>query len=289
MNKKLNNATSVPIVPLKELNLSARFLFDEVMEDPQTQQDVLSIILGREIPLVKYSATEKELRLTPLARSIRMDLFSVDEDEVVYNTEMQDKKKSDMEKRSRYYQALMDTSLLEPGIMDYNSLNQTYLIMIMTFDLFGYGKYQYTFVPMCREARDCELEDGAVRIFLSTKGTNEDEVPKELVDLLHYVENTTDAEATRTGSERIRRIHERVRKVRSSEEVGVRYLRALEEKNEEREEGREQGRKEGRDEINQLIAKLITDGRADDLLRSVNDREYQEKLLKEYGIKKQSE
>ena len=240
MNKKLNNVTSVPIVPLKELNLSARFLFDEVMEDPQTQQDVLSIIFGREIPLVKYSATEKELRLTPLARSVRVDLFSIDEDEVVYDTEMQDKKKSDLEKRSRYYQALMDTSLLEPGITNYNSLNQTYLIMIMTFDLFGYGKYRYTFVPMCREVRDCELEDGAARIFLSTKGTNDDEVPKELVDFLHYVENTTDAEAARTGSERIRRIHERVRRVRSSEEVGVRYLRSLEEKNEEREAGREE-------------------------------------------------
>ncbi len=28
-----------PIVPLKELNLTNRFLFDVVMEDPQTQQD----------------------------------------------------------------------------------------------------------------------------------------------------------------------------------------------------------------------------------------------------------
>ena len=108
---------------------------------------------------------------------------------------------------------------------------------------------------------------------------------KELVDFLHYVENTTDAEAARTGSERIRRIHERVRRVRSSEEVGVKYLRALEEKNEEREEGRE----EGREEINQLNAKLIEDGRTDDLLRSAGDREYQEKLLGEYKIRKQRE
>ncbi len=278
MNKKQNRATSVPIVPLKELNLSARFLFDEVMEDPQTQQDVLSIIFGREVPLVKYGATEKELRLTPLARSIRMDLFSIDEEQVVYNTEMQDKKRVDLAKRSRYYQALMDTSLLEPGITDYNDLNQTYLIIIMTFDLFGFHKYRYTFVPKCREVGDCELEDGAVRIFLNTKGTNDAEVPRELVDFLHYVENTTDAEAAGTDSERIRRIHERVRRVRFSEEVGVKYLRILEEKNEEREEGRE----EGREEINRLTATLIKAGRMDDLLRSVTDREYQKQLLEEY-------
>ena len=110
---------------------------------------------------------------------------------------------------------------------------------------------------------------------------------KELVDFLHYVENTTDAEAARTDSERIRRIHERVRKVRSSEEVGVKYLRALEEKNEEREEGRDEGREEGREEINRLNAQLIADGRTDDLLKATKDSEYQEKLLEEYRITKQ--
>lgn len=55
----------------------------------------------------------------------------------------------------------MDTSLLEPGIPNYNHLNQTYLIMIMTFDLFGYGKYRYTFAPRCEEVPECTLEDGA--------------------------------------------------------------------------------------------------------------------------------
>ncbi len=30
-----------------------------------------------------------------------------------------------------------DTSLLEPGIPNYNLLNQSYVIMIMAFDLFG--------------------------------------------------------------------------------------------------------------------------------------------------------
>ena len=38
------------IKPLKDLNLTDRFLFDMVREDLQTQQDVLSIIFGRDIP-----------------------------------------------------------------------------------------------------------------------------------------------------------------------------------------------------------------------------------------------
>lgn len=104
------------LIPLKDLNLTSRFLFDEVMEDAQTQQDVLSIIFGRDIPLLSHNETEKEVRKSPLIRSIRLDVFSMDEEQTVYSTEMQDSRKSDLMKRSRYYQALMDTSLLgAPG------------------------------------------------------------------------------------------------------------------------------------------------------------------------------
>ncbi len=37
------------IVPLKELNLTDRFLFDETMEDPETHRETLSILLGKDI------------------------------------------------------------------------------------------------------------------------------------------------------------------------------------------------------------------------------------------------
>ena len=43
------------LIPLKELNLTNRFLFDEVLEDPQTHQDLLSIIFGRDIPLLEFA------------------------------------------------------------------------------------------------------------------------------------------------------------------------------------------------------------------------------------------
>lgn len=46
-------------------------------------------------------------------------------------------------------------------------------------------------------------------------------------------------------SERIRKIHSFVQKIRSSEEMGVKYMQAWEEKVLEREEGRKEGRDEG--------------------------------------------
>lgn len=53
--------------------------------------------------------TEKELSLSPLIRSVRMDVFAMDEEKSIYNTKMQDAKKNDLVKRSRYYQSLIDT------------------------------------------------------------------------------------------------------------------------------------------------------------------------------------
>ena len=56
-----------------------------------------------------------------------------------------------------------------------------------------------------------------------------------------------------------------------------------------REEGRAEGRKEGRNEgislMMQLNNCLIADNRMDDLIKASKDKKFQEKLLKEYGIK----
>lgn len=274
MSKKQNR------VPLRELNLTDRFLFDEVMEDPQAHQDALSIIFGRDILLLGLNEMEKELRVSPLLRSIRMDVVSMDEENILYNTEMQDKRKNDLAKRSRYYQALVDTNLLEPGIPNYNLLNATYIILITTFDLFGYGKYRYTFQAACKEVQECMLDDGAVRIFLNTKGKNDGDVSEELAEFLHYIESTTDEMAAKSKSSRIRRIHERVCKVKLSEAEGVKYMQAWEEKYYEREEGREEGFREG---LKLLIQKKLAKGKtveviADELEESM---ERIEELMKE--------
>lgn len=117
------------MIPLTQLNLTNRFLFDEVVDDPQTHQDILAIILGDDVPPLKQNSTEKEHRISPLAHSVRMDVFAIDEQDTVYNTEMQAKERDDLQKRSRYYQSLMDTSLLEPGAADYNQLNDSYIII----------------------------------------------------------------------------------------------------------------------------------------------------------------
>ena len=50
------------------------------------------------------------------------------------------------------------------------------------------------------------------------------------------------------------------------------------------EEGRSEGRAEGVNRINQLNIELSKRGRTEDILKAAVDKEYQEKLLKEFGL-----
>ena len=60
---------------LQELTLLDRFLFSVVMEDNEILEDVLEIILGYPVPLKDKAQAEKELRRTPLNKSVFFDVY----------------------------------------------------------------------------------------------------------------------------------------------------------------------------------------------------------------------
>ena len=76
------------IKPLKDLRLLDRFLFAELMEDEECSKEVLEIILGKDISLLSKEQTEKEIRTATWLKSIRLYVYSVDEEGTVYDTEM---------------------------------------------------------------------------------------------------------------------------------------------------------------------------------------------------------
>ena len=235
--------------PLQDLNLLDRFLFAQAADDPDTMRDILEIILGKEVVLKLLPQTEKEQRTHPLNRYVRLDVWALDEQDTVYNTEVQQNNTGNLPKRSRFYQALIDSNLLNPGEIGFQKLNPVYIILICPFDLFGYGLYRYTFRMQCEEVSELSLRDDAVRIFLNTHGKNPEGVSEELVELLKYMEHTTEEVSRNCASERIHKIQKRIQTIKSSEKIGVRYMQAWEEKimeqNEAREEGRASGLKEG--------------------------------------------
>ena len=246
------------VTKLEDLNLINRFLFDEVMEDRESYQATVSILLGEDIQLLDEPETEKELRVSPELREIRLDVVSMDKGGKLYYTEMQQKNTKNLRRRSRYYQAQLDVSLLAPGSKDFNLLSDSCLILVSPFDIFERGLYRYTFENICKECPDLKLEDGASRVFINTKGKNKCSFSQEFLDFMEYITNTTDEAAERTKSQKIKRIHEQVKRIKLSEKMGVKYMQLWEEKAYIREEGLEQGLAEGRDKhlINIICKKL---------------------------------
>lgn len=239
---------------LQDLTLLDRFLFAEVMEDSKTFENVLSIILGKDISVQGKPQSEHEKRTSPLKRHVRLDVWAEDEADSVYNIEAQKENTNNLPHRSRFYQALIDSKLLAPGEIDFSNMKDCYSIIIAPFDLFGKQLYQYTFQMTCNETGQ-PLNDGSIRIFFNTHGKNTEDVSSELRDLLYYMEHTN--EELPSSTSRLQEIKDHVQTVKSSEEIGVKYMQEWEEKIIEKRRARAEGLAEGRAEGNclQLILK----------------------------------
>jgi len=110
---------------------------------------------------------------------------------------------------------------------------------ICTFDLFKFGRYQYSFKYRCDEDKELQLGDGTHKVLLNTQGIIDD-VDEDIKEFLAYVENSTEEVAKNCKDNLVKRVHEKVEAIRSDEECEVEYMTYLDRLNEEREEGREE-------------------------------------------------
>ena len=175
----------------------------------------------------------------------RLDVYAIDEDDVIYEVEAQKENTHNLPKRSRLYQGIIDSKLFPPGVVEFNLLNEVLIVLIMLFDLFGYGLYRYTFQMKCEEVPELKLDDGATRIFLNTRGKHPELVSPELIELLKYMEHSTDEVSEACESKRIQEMHRRVCQIRASEKTEVKYMQSWEERIMIKQEGIAEGRIEG--------------------------------------------
>ena len=187
----------------------------------------------------------------------RLDVYAIDEDDVIYEVEAQKENTHNLPKRSRLYQGIIDSKLLPPGVVDFNLLNEVLIVLIMPFDLFGYGLYRYTFQMKCEEVPELKLDDGATRIFLNTRGKHPELVSTELIELLKYMERSTDEVSGECKSKRIQEMHRRVCQIKASEKAEVKYMQTWEEKILIKQEGIAEGRLEGKLEEKQELTRKL--------------------------------
>ena len=230
------------------------FIFALVMRDPDICKGIAELIIpDEEIGEVKIAASENslpdeknekdELEIALQAcldfgkdmRGVRFDAYVKTADKWI-DIEMQTTNKHDLEKRSRYYQALMDTDCLEKG-GKFKDLKNTYVVFICTFDYLGLGEPMYVVESYIRK-NDLHFNDGTSKILLNTK-CSPDKVPEKLKSFYEYINDPS-----KIDSKLVEGIDERVQKYNTPEWrerlVTLEYMIA-----EAKEEGIEQGRTEG--------------------------------------------
>lgn len=259
---------------IQNLNLSDDFLFDVATVDLNVCKIILELSLNIKIRSIRWKEGQKVIHNLPGKRGIRMDFYVEDEDGRIYDVEMQKRNRGHIPKRTRFYQALVDAPLLKSGEEGFDNLNTTFIVVICTFDLFGCGKYRYTFENRCKEVPELVLGDECSKIILNTRGSNDDEVEKELVDFLHYVEKSCDENVPEDCDERLKDLHEKVKAIKADRQMGVSYMKMEERDRLIREDGVEIGRNEGEmlKLISQVQKKVLKGKNAEEIAEDLDEK-----------------
>ena len=173
------------------LTLSNDFMFSKVMRDKEICRETLEILLDKKIGEITYIDNQKTIDINYDAKSVRLDVYVEDENRI-YNIEMQVVNKKDLAKRSRYYQGMIDLNAIEKGEI-YRDLKESIVIFICKFDPFGEGLSKYTFENICNENKELYLKDGTSKVFFNTKDYYK-ERSEDAKSFLEYIEKETTSE-----------------------------------------------------------------------------------------------
>ena len=245
---------------LKELTLKDNFMFGAVMMEEENCKRFLELALGFPIERVEVSK-EKSIVYHPEYKGVRLDVYAKNEHNTRYNVEMQVAKKAELGKRVRYYHGQIDMELLLSG-SDYTELPEVYVIFICDFDPFGKKKYRYTFTKQCEEEPGAQLQEGCKSIFLSTRGENGREVPRELVSFLNFVKADLSESETDFEDDFVEKLQNTIRRIKSNREMEERFMIFEEMLRDERAEGKAEA-------VLEMLLELMNDlGEIPDELRN---------------------
>ncbi len=194
-----------------ELQFTDDFLFCKVLENNEDLcRELLELILAKKIRKINYLAKQKVIDITSDGKGIRLDVYLEDEENTVFDIEMQTTTSNNLPKRTRYYQGMIDLNLIEKG-MDYRELKESYIIFICMQNPFKKDLHLYTFENKCNEDMGLSLGDESTKVILTPDG-KADDVSSGLSEFLDYL-------AGKGGnSSFVKRLDEAVDKAKNKEE-----------------------------------------------------------------------
>ncbi|MBO5237354.1 MAG: Rpn family recombination-promoting nuclease/putative transposase [Lachnospiraceae bacterium] len=234
---------------LEDLNVIDNFLFQQLVSRGEEGEDfcrrLLETIMGKKIGRIKVIPQKQITGLDTGLHGIRLDAYveafepcvDMEVESEIYDIEPnRTVERERLPKRTRFYQGLIDARLLDGG-WDYRLLKNSVIIMILPYDPFDKNRMVYTIRNQCVEDTSVQYEDGAVKIFLNTRGEEENS-SKELQEMLKYIENSV---AENVTNDNIRAIHNYVRNIKRDKEVEVQYMKSWEVEQQIREEAQAEG------------------------------------------------
>ena len=259
----MNMDEKMKMIKWEEIGISDDFMFGKVMQNPRLCKKLLETILGIEIEKIEYPELQKSIDITKEAKGVRLDVYVAGED-AVFCVEMQARDTHELPRRARYYGGLIDLNLIEKGV-SYKKLNQSVVIFICPFDVFGKNRCRYTFENLCLEEKNLPLGDGTTKIFLNAMGTMDDVSP-ELKSFLDYVAGKKNDDSF------VKELDEEVRKVRESKEWRRDYMTLLMRDQENIEKGIKIGLEQGIEQgLEQGIEKGLEQGKLEMIVQLIHD------------------
>ena len=236
-----------------DLSFTDDFAFCKIMtEDEELCKDITQLITGRRVKEIVKKEGQKTIKESPDGKGVRFDVYFEDED-AVYDIEMQTTNRGDLPRRTRYYHSLSDLAALGAGA-PYSKLKDNYVIFICTFDPFGEGEYRYVVKRSILGYPEKPFDDGMQTIFVSSESIRND-IPDDMRAFLTYLKVKT------PNSELTERIDYSLRRLLNNEERRQEFMFLLERDEIIRDEARTEGRAEGRaaeriETIRRLSARL---------------------------------
>lgn len=262
----------------EDLTIADDYMFKLVMKHKHICKHLLEMILGVKIKRLVDPETEKPLKNNYESKGIRLDVYVEDDEETVYDIEMQVRRypEATLGRRTRYYQSVIDFDSLQAGL-DYNKLKKSIIIFICPFKIFDGKRHLYTFRNICQEKKSIQLDDGSLKIFLSTKGTMKD-VPSKVKNFLNFVDGLP------VKDKWVDEVRELISRIKKIEEEKVNYMNFQMKIAEERAEAEARGEARGEDKLSRLIAHLIEIGKSDQILSVTQNALLRSQLYEKYSI-----
>ena len=171
--------------PWNELKITDDYIFCKVMQNESICRQMLELLLNIKIDRLEYVHNQYAIAPDYGSHSIRLDVYVRDSNKI-YDIEIQTTDKHNLEKRVRYYQALMDIDQLERS-MDYRHLKESYVIFICTFDPFNHDSLIYTVKQNFLERPDKSYDDNTRKVFYNLNASELKREDSRLGTFLRYL------------------------------------------------------------------------------------------------------